>query len=181
LGANVGFFALRVAHLILQNQELNIPFELTLVEGSPTTYKELESRVLSEPLLSNKVKTVHGLVGEREGSARIFESVYSGWNSLKPVAYKSRSFDVPYINLENLYAQGSEIDLLKCDIEGSELIFLQNYKNLLFRVKNIVFEFHHNMCDTKYCYEILKEAGFSNHRILSQSSLHSISTELFWK
>jgi FkbM family methyltransferase len=181
LGANVGFFAFRAADIILQSNAANIPFQLTLVEGSPTVHKELESRMLNQPSLSNQVRVIHGLIGEREGSAKIFESVYSGTNSLKPVGNMPSGIDVPYIDLEALYDEDAEIDLLKCDIEGSELSFLQNYKHLLSRVKNIVFEFHHKMCDIKSCYEILREAGFYNHKVLSQSSLYSISTELFWK
>ena len=38
--------------------------------------------------------------------------------------------------------------LLKCDIEGAELLFLENYEDLLGKVRNAVFELHHEQCDT---------------------------------
>lgn len=37
-----------------------------------------------------------------------------------------RGIRIPYINLSSLCANDLEIDLLKCDIEGSELRFLEN-------------------------------------------------------
>ncbi len=54
----------------------------------------------------------------------------------------------------------SEIDLLKCDIEGAELLFLENYEDLLAKVRNAVFELHHEQCDTAKCRAILKKSGF---------------------
>jgi hypothetical protein len=65
--------------------------------------------------------------------------------------------------------------LLKCDIEGSELSFLKNYKDLLYRVKKAVFEFHPTYCDKSQCFDILREAGFTNNKILKKH-LHILFT-----
>ena len=61
LGASVGFFASRVADLILRSENPKANFQLFLAEGSPTVYDRLKSR-LNEPLISNRVKAFHGRV-----------------------------------------------------------------------------------------------------------------------
>ena len=50
--------------------------------------------------------------------------------------------------------------LLKCDIAGAELLFLENYEDLLGKVRNAVFELHHEQCDTNKCRKILLKSGF---------------------
>ncbi|NEO44545.1 MAG: FkbM family methyltransferase [Moorea sp. SIO4A3] len=178
IGANVGYFTLRLADLILQGENSESDFRVTLVEGSPTIYKELKSRLNNQPNLADKFKIVHGLVGERQGSAKILESDFHVMNAVASSS-SSGGTNVSYIDLESLYSESSEIDLLKCDIEGSELIFMENYKDLLWRVKSAVFELHHDRCDTARCFEILKDAGFLNHQQLRQESTFSL--EFFWK
>ncbi len=65
-----------------------------------------------------------------------------------------------FIDLSILMEKVGEIDLLKCDIEGAELLFLENYGDLLGKVRNAVFELHHEQCDTNKCRDILLKSGF---------------------
>jgi len=53
-----------------------------------------------------------------------------------------------------------EIDFSKCDIEGSELMFIENYGDLLRKVRYAVFALHHDLCDTEKCLSILESLGF---------------------
>ncbi|HEY9667108.1 MAG TPA: FkbM family methyltransferase [Coleofasciculaceae cyanobacterium] len=179
LGANVGFFTLRFADLAYQKfSNSEIPFQATLVEGSPIVYKELKSRLSEEPFFKEKTTVVHGLVGELKGSAQIFESDFHVMNSLFSDSKKG-GIDVKYVDINSLYREDYQIDLLKCDIEGSELRLIENYKELLLRVDLAVFEFHHDKCDTNRCREILKSVGFTNNQKLRETPTFSV--ELFGK
>lgn len=178
LGANVGFFTIRLADFILQSKKPQPNFRVTLVEGSPTVYSQLKHRLNHELDLANKLTIVNGLVGERQGSAKLLEFDFHVVNSIAS-GNSSRGIIVPYLDLTSLYSERDEIDLLKCDIEGSELIFLENYKDFLLRVKRAVFEFHYDQCDPKRCFEILREVGFLNHQQLRKRPTFSI--EFFWK
>jgi hypothetical protein len=70
----------------------------------------------------------------------------------------------------------AEMDLLKCDIEGAELLFIQSYADLLRKVKHAVFELHHDQCDTDKCVGILQELGF--HQTIPRAN-SSFSVSLF--
>ena len=177
LGANTGFFAVRVAHLLAKANKHDMSFRITCIEGSPLVYKELRSRIDNESVLREKVTTIQGLVGERKGSAKIFESSCGIGNSLFPRTIPE-GVEVPFVDLYDLYDKNNNIDLLKCDIEGSELKFLENYKDLLSRVKVAVFEFHPNLCNVDKCYRIINEAGLANQKNLSHGSN---PVKMFWK
>lgn len=159
LGANVGYFAFRVVDRIRRRHFENMQLDVTMVEGSPQTFAELESRIQSQSMTPALVRTVHGLVGDRSGSASIRES---------PVHVKSGIVNIPagsgvnvsFVDLETLMREKDQIDLLKCDIEGAELMFLENYRDLLSKVKSAVFELHHDQCDTGKCVSILQGLGF---------------------
>ena len=79
-----------------------------------------------------------------------------------------------FIDLDLLMRNVGEIDLLKCDIEGAELLFLENYESLLGRVRTAVFEFHHEMCDTGKCRDILRRNGF-HETVLRTTATFSVS------
>ncbi len=183
LGANVGLFTLKATDLILQSKTPPISCQITLVEGSPAVYAKLESRLAElKSNLPSELKIdltlIHGLVGNRQGSCKIFEVDFHGMNSLFSDEGVG-GVDVPFVNLSSLYDENSTIDLLKCDIEGSELTFIKTYKDLLDRVENAVFEFHPTYCDTSECFKGLREAGFTNHKPLREEPTYSV--HFFWK
>ena len=183
LGANVGFFTTRVADLILQHENSKIDFQGILVEGSPSVYLELKKRINEEKIISNKLKIINGLIGERQGVGKIFESDFHITNSLFTHDSAGRCSEVSYFDLNDFYKQNSEIDLLKSDIQGSELTFLENYhQNLLKRVRCAIVELHHDVCDTERCLRILREE-FPNHKPLKEKTSHlsNLSVHFFWR
>jgi len=177
LGANVGYFAFRVLDLIGRQEWERLCPDITMIEGSPKTFLELEKRIRSQLQPRVSVRTVQGLVGQPRGSGVIRESA---------IHVKSTTIDVPagrgvkvdFVDLGSLMGDKSEIDLLKCDIEGAELLFIQNYADLLLKVRNAVFELHHDQCDTEECVRALKTLGF-HQTILKANS--SFSVGLFTK
>lgn len=172
IGANVGFFTLRLIDLMRQGGH-GLPPRVTLVEGSPSVVKELSARLLEENQLSESVRIEHGLVGERAGSATIAEHDFHAMNSIF-LNRGDAGVKVDFVDLEKLLGDGEAIDLLKCDIEGAELTFLENYPDLLKRVRAAVFELHHERCDTEKCVRILRDAGFTDQRTLRETPWFSV-------
>jgi FkbM family methyltransferase len=182
LGANVGFFASRCIDLY---REAQIPNELTIlaVEGSPSAFGELQRRA---GLLSAEGVTLtvrQGLVGCRSGDAKIYSSPFSSMtNSVVPANGKTSRFPVlgrhaensRYIDLLDLVSSSEPIDLLKCDIEGSELDFLRNYGDLLRCTRFLIIELHPGICDMGSCEELLNRYGFAFQRTVFEYPTYTL-------
>lgn len=170
LGANVGFFTFRVVDIILRHRLKNILPEITIVEGNPETFRMLERRIRAQRLPAGNFRTIQGLVGRHSGSALIRKSALHVKSTILDVP-RGGGIEVAFVDLNSLMEDKSEIDLLKCDIEGSELLFVENYQDLLRRAKHAVFELHHAQCDTKKCVSILESLGFRTEVLQSSDSI----------
>jgi FkbM family methyltransferase len=159
LGANVGYFSFRVLDLIGRQGWGSLDPDITMIEGSPKTFVELEKRVRSQRQLTVDVRMAHGLVGQPQGSGVIREGALHVKNTTVDIP-AGQGVRVDFVDLDSLMGDKSEVDLLKCDIEGAELLFIQNYSSLLRKVKHAVFELHHEQCDTKRCVRTLEDLGF---------------------
>jgi FkbM family methyltransferase len=176
LGANVGFFALRVAHMLAQDQNETRDFCIACVEASPSTYAQLEKRLLSSPALQGHYKIVNALAGERAGIGRIYPASYHAMTSSRQSG-KAKGIDVPFVDIETLFPAGESIALLKCDIEGSEGDVLRNYADLLRRTRVAVFEIHHDKCDPILLRDTLSALGLTRQQVLRQDAFNTV--ELF--
>jgi FkbM family methyltransferase len=174
LGSNVGFFTLRVVDELRQRQIASAGLMITAVEGDSYCIEEFRSRVFVENSLSENVRLLHGLVGERTGAANLrAPDPEQGHNT----AFKGNGqagVRVGYVDLNPLFTLTPCIDLLKCDIEGAELLFIQNYPELLRKVRVAVFELHDDLCDTQQCRRLLDELGFTHQAVLRPGSPCSI-------
>ncbi len=165
LGGNVGFFTLRLAHLFLSANRRN--FEVAVVEGSPATFAELKERLaVNEELVGDRVTALHGLAGKRSGEAHILQTVSHGENSI--IGQTNRGPSVDFIDLGRVTANWPRIDLLKCDIEGAEELFLSSYADLLAKTDRTVFEFHHDKCNVDQCRRLLGDAGLAPLKTIRQ-------------
>ncbi len=77
--------------------------------------------------------------------------------------------EASYLDLDQLVSKDVSIDLLKCDIEGSELELLENYPDLMRRARNLLIELHPLRCDRARCETLLKEYGFRCERTIHDS------------
>jgi FkbM family methyltransferase len=176
LGGNVGFFTLRVADVFLRHGRSD--FEVVMVEGSPSTFAELNQRLAAnDKLLRERVRSVNGLAGERTGEAVIAENPSHGENTILSPARGGRR--VPFVDLDELVRRWPRIDLLKCDIEGAEELFIRNYRDLLGKSERAVFEFHHDLCDIAACRRYLAEAGLTEAQTLREFGRCSV--EFFFR
>jgi FkbM family methyltransferase len=173
LGANVGYFSFHFADLFIQRRGSADGLELTLVEGSPAVFRELQRRIAEEPLLANRTSTIHGLVGKRAGGDYISQSyIHYGHG-----ASQQRSFGakwVPYVDLQKVLGDIDHIDLLKCDIEGSEFELIENYPALFNKLSTAVFEFHDYGRDVNSYRAKLEAYGFRRDRVLRATSRFSV-------
>lgn len=174
LGANVGFFALRVADSFFRKG--NKDFEIIAIEGSPANHRELGERLAAnQNLLGNRVRVLNGLLGHRTGFGEISEGESCGENTI--FSRSGPTARVPFVNLDEMVKVWATVDLLKCDIEGAEEMFLENYPELLRKTDRAVFEFHHDKCSVARCREILAESGLSKE--LTVREFGRCSVELF--
>lgn len=175
LGANVGFFSLRLAD---RARRLSPPPALhgLMVEGSPQCHGTLVSRLALNSTLGGMLQAVHGLVGRRDGTDTIFEHRFHAANSVNnpTMRVQGRAVDVAYVDIAALTASMPHIDLLKCDIEGSEAVFLETYPEWLLKVRSAVFELHPTLCDVPRCRNLLAEAGLHQRQVLRMADDQSV-------
>jgi FkbM family methyltransferase len=176
LGANVGFFTLRLIDRMRSACAGNAapPCGIIAVEANPDLIPELRRRLAENALadrgdrvsVSVSVSVVHGLAGERSGTGVLYPyRANPGDSSIVPrrASHPARASGVAvsYVDLDSLTADAAVIDLLKCDIEGAELRVIENYPELLRKTRVIVFELHEELCDAAACRRLLAEAGFT--------------------
>lgn len=127
--------------------------------------------------MADRIKIVNGLVGEREGFGRISEREFNAMNTI--FDNDPNASIVKYVDLQKVIDDKAVIHLLKCDIEGAEQLFLENYSNLMERVQTAVFEFHPNQCDTNKCFDLIKKAGLIHSKQLRVTDAFEVV--YFWR
>jgi FkbM family methyltransferase len=171
LGANVGFFALRCLDLSRRANAL-VPFEILAVEGVDRVYSELVRRCGANDFSPGRASLYHGLVGKTTGQGFIYDTGYSCGNSVVPdggkrskLAFRgAHAVRAEYLDLQKAIAWDGPIDLIKCDIEGSELEFLQNYPTLIQRARYLAIEIHPLVCSIEKCRDQINHLGFRIRR-----------------
>ena len=178
LGANVGYFTLKIANELILNGFSQ--FDIISLEASPLNYHILQERV-SQPLLENKVKCFLGLAGYKSGVNTVVHSKqHYGHSSVSNKSKNVKVVEVKYMNIVTLIQDTKRrVDLLKCDIEGSEKIFIDNYTDLLNRTDHAVFEFHARECNIENCRKLLLQAGLSSKGIIKEDPSYKTIVEIF--
>jgi FkbM family methyltransferase len=161
IGANVGYFSIRFADRWFREKSVSSRFTIIGFEGSPVTYSELQERT-NQPVLSDRCRYYFGLIGKRTGTGYISTSPFHVTDSIitPPSRFNSQ---VEFLDLDSLIPSDQDISLLKCDIEGAEEMFLENYPELLKRVRIAVFEMHPEKCNVSQCFRLLNAAGLVHH------------------
>jgi FkbM family methyltransferase len=165
LGANVGLFTLRVLDLI-HRRKLSFPaVQCLLVEASPRLEQAIRNHLQGLELKGLQTQVVIGLVGKKTGEAQLELKASECMNQVVKEGNR-QSRKVAYYNLDEALAGVPIIDLLKCDIEGSERDFLENYPHLLRKTTVAVFEFHEPQCPASFGLPVVMKAGFTSSRVL---------------
>jgi FkbM family methyltransferase len=170
IGANVGFFALRVAEVYLEEGGTGATLSLTCVEASPRTCSELNTRLIRNAKLLPNFKIISGLVGGRKQGLAYFSDEFTHYgNSISGT--RSKSVAVQYIDLEEHLCPDETIDLLKCDIEGAEFDFVDVYGELLERTRVLVIEIHRYGKDVSALRDSLVNHGLLSRKVLRNEDL----------
>ena len=172
LGGNVGYFIFRYANECLM-RAIGKDLSLFVVEGAPLMLQELQRRVRAEPLLRDKVHLLKGLVGRKEGEAYITGS-HHHYSNVASAESQPGSSRAAFINLDKELARFATIDLIKCDIEGSEFDFIDNYEGLLRKTRAAVFEFHNYVRNPDQALAKLSHFGFNRRLVLRDTKDYSI-------
>lgn len=171
LGANIGLFTLRCFDRLFSLQRNDLDISIAAFEASPGVYRHL-ARHVSLNQLGSQVQVFCGLIGQRSGHATFYESEFSAENTT--AAQLGTPSTIPYLDLQQVIDDGSSIDLLKVDIEGSELDFLTSYPELLSRSKIVALELHHQRCDTQKCVDLLNDYRFKEYRSIRETDFFSM-------
>jgi FkbM family methyltransferase len=177
LGADSGFFTQRMIQRI---EAFHSPLCLSacLVEGSPRNFARLQQNVALMPAAPHiDLTLVHGLVGKRSGIGLMRERVFNAMNRIDTIGVA-----VPYVDVSRLVTEWPRIDLVKCDIEGSEGDFLasSSYPDVMTRAAAAVLELHEvDRPEIAWCRRLLTAYGFVQTRRLRAFADNTV--EFFWK
>lgn len=160
LGANVGLFSCRVLDLADRRRREGLDISITAVEGDPVVFEQLKHRIDETAGLNSSVFPVFGLIGSRTGTGKISHSEFAPQSSIMRLKGGS-TVEVPFVDLEPTVKMSPVIDLVKCDIEGAEELFIENYIELLGRTQAAIFEFHNRLCNVPRCVELLTGTGLA--------------------
>jgi FkbM family methyltransferase len=162
LGANVGLFAKRLLH-IRRSEFPDTRLELVCIEGMPSTHRLL---IKYFPKLDSKesARLLHGLAGERSGSAKIKPNAFHAMTSLAKGG--NQGVDVGFLDLDQITKEWDKIDLIKCDIEGAEELVLKNYFEMLKRTENLIIEFHLFLLEKDACEISLLKSGLRENAVI---------------
>jgi FkbM family methyltransferase len=169
LGSNVGLS-------VLYFREMYPAARIVAVEANPRVFARLHANVGNLP----GVTLVHAAVGDREGTVTFHSGPESWGGSVhahdaggRPVTQQL----VPALTLEHIMERAGEpqVDLLKMDVEGSEVEILKS--SIKARQANIVvFEFHQEYADEDVWHTIGSLSEFELVRLAGDSAVHPLVT-----
>lgn len=174
LGANFGYFALRIADQYRQERGAD-DLSLWMIEASPTVCAELRRRMESSNAKMNWT-AINGLVGKRTGTAKLNYAVEDNQNFVDESAnrkgweQKGGAEEISYVDIAAMVKNEPVIDLIKCDVEGSEFDFLASYPDLLKKTARLVIEFHSAFGDVTKAVQRIKDAGFARSVVLREDA-----------
>jgi len=135
LGANIGLASLYFASLFPESKILAVEPDASNCD--------LVERNCAALISAGRLKLVRVFVGAADGSATIDRTDQSwGFKKAGPAAEGQES--IACKSIESLLAQSpmDRIDLLKCDIEGSEAELFANCASWIHLVQNVIIEVH---------------------------------------
>jgi FkbM family methyltransferase len=161
LGANVGFFVLRVFDLLSKSGRKDLRLHVISVEASRPVLDQIAPQ-LPESAKDHRVELIHGVVGLKTGSVTFHHSASSCEGSIfTGKGGAGRTEEIAYVDLDKILPPTRRIDLLKCDIEGAEEQFVGTYPDLLRKIDRLAIEFHHTLCNKATVKNQLRELGLT--------------------
>ncbi len=169
LGAAEGLFTLLVESHMRQRFP-GVKLEYTLYEANPQWMGKIK-RNLCFADLHEGVHIYCGAVGKRSGMVDFGICRELDCSSVRPFGHVVKYVQIPYVDIEkNLLADGLDTpELIKVDIEGSEVDFFENYVNLLSKTCVVVVEFHEINVTLDKWQDIISKTGLQLYAVNAQS------------
>jgi FkbM family methyltransferase len=176
LGCNVGYFTCWLTHV-----RGGKPMQGLMVDANPEAVKEAQWHARANGW--RDVAVIQGLVGEIDANEQkdfyIYESNVCSANQplvQEELGLKGKwdKIKVGGISVEEVWKKQfgeSRCHLLKLDVEGSELNFLQKETQFLQRVDALWIEWHTWAISFKVLCDILEKAGFSYVKTFNETNL----------
>jgi len=173
LGCNVGYFTCWLAH------QRGRALQGIMVDANPEVVKEAQWHAQANRL--NDVHPYHGLAGATGASADFYlydSNICSASQpldaALPDLKGDWKKISVPALNIGKIWRErfgDLPCDLLKLDIEGSELDFVRLETEFLKTVKVIIAEWHSWGTTKEGLLQEFQQQGFRLNRILDDSPL----------
>jgi FkbM family methyltransferase len=176
LGCNVGYFACWLADLTEGKKLKGI-----LVDANPDAVKEATWHMNVNGMTD--VFAMNGIVGEGKDGVHagfhLYESNICSTSHLpeelkKKLAGKWKTISVPCLDIGKLWKQqfgDTRCNVLKIDVEGSELKFLQSEQSFLNLCDSVFVEWHTWAVKFEQLKSILEEYGFVYVRTIDENEL----------
>ncbi len=156
---------------------------ITAVEANPETAKLLERNIARNKFTD--IQLVQGAATDKTGKVKLYmpkPGIDFRWGDFvggRPVDESNyNKVEVPAVHLSNLIT--GPIDLLKVDIEGSELVALKEAGSKLPQVKEILMEFHNDPDNPENSFDemmnLLQRTGFKIENITAKGKPFDLTT-----
>jgi FkbM family methyltransferase len=179
LGCNVGYFTCWLAH------HRGRGLKGLMLDANPEALAEAQWHVRANAL--SDVQAIHGVAGEAAGSVDFFLYDSNICSASQPpdrgvldLAGKWRKISVPSVRIGTLWRDrfgNMPCDLLKVDIEGSELNFVREEQEFLSLVKTMIVEWHSWRTTKEMLTDELKRQGLRLDKVLEEGPV--MGTALF--
>ncbi len=126
IGANIGYYVL------IESELVGPEGKIFAIEPAPDNFSLLRENI-KEKNFGDRERGFQHLVGDTYGSGRLFLSEAANSHSVSPVS-GDESIEVPMVTLDQFMVNEdidpSEIDFLRMDIEGYEVMAMQHMNSL---------------------------------------------------
>jgi FkbM family methyltransferase len=174
LGCNVGYFSCWLAHLAKGRQLKGL-----MVDANPDAVAEATWHVQANGWTG--VQALNGIIGEHSDKGFVDFYLYesnicstSSTEQMQSLGLKGewKKIQVPCLTLSTEWQKRFDTlrcNLLKIDIEGSELSFLKAEAGFLDQVDTILVEWHTWRVTLKEIVDFLQQRGFGLRKVLDES------------
>jgi FkbM family methyltransferase len=171
IGCNVGYFACLLA------MKYGKGIKGIMVDANPAVIEEAKWHINANRLKDMKV--VHGIVGSDSHDFFIFEADTCSTAQLGPAQApdmkRFHRIEAPLIDFKSEWTKhlgSSRCDVLKVDIEGSEMEFLRGNASFLPLVDNVFIEWHKYRVPFEEMDRFLKQYGLTFVKIIEDIGLN---------
>ena len=156
-GANCGHFSILV-EICIKYKFSSSNAEYLLIEANPDLI-DICAKNLKDTKIFHRSKIFNSLLGQKSGIGKFWINKKNYLSSSIEKGKSEYYININYLDLNTL-VKDEIVDILKIDIEGAEIPFLEGYSNILENTRIILLELH-NVSKIYYVEKLLNDVGFN--------------------